>query len=341
MAKTAGNKKFGHSKVDGYGFERPDEFDEKSYEEFMSTYLMVLARRAARWRPLVVGQEKVPKSAKVKRFCRKGIPGEHRPLVWMEVSGAGDRMREEPGLYKRLLTQKLDATVKDSIMLDLSRTFPENIYFANIQDPAGLQKPLKHVLSAFAAHNPHIGYCQGLNFVVGMLLLILRNEEKTFWLLDTLTRHMLPDFYAADMVAVKAEQELLGDIIKWKLPSLYSHLDEMGLHWSLVGMKWFICLYADVLPVETVLRIWDAVFYEGSKVLLRVALMLVKKNEQKLQEADNLSKALDIFKVVVTQPTVINCHSFMESVFKETGSMPGARLQRMREECTRRVQADS
>ena len=54
------------SKVDGYGFERSEDFDERAYEEFMSSYLMVLARRAARWRPLVVGKEKVPRSRKSK-----------------------------------------------------------------------------------------------------------------------------------------------------------------------------------------------------------------------------------------------------------------------------------
>ena len=63
------------SKVDGYGFERPEDFDEQSYEEFMSTYLMVLARRATRWRPLVVGQEKVVKSRKRKCDLHKCEPG--------------------------------------------------------------------------------------------------------------------------------------------------------------------------------------------------------------------------------------------------------------------------
>ena len=52
--------------MDGYGFERSEDFDEKAYEEFMSTYLMVLARRAARWRPVVVGKQEVPRSRKSK-----------------------------------------------------------------------------------------------------------------------------------------------------------------------------------------------------------------------------------------------------------------------------------
>ncbi|KAK7090122.1 hypothetical protein V1264_009964 [Littorina saxatilis] len=199
MARPPGTEKFGHSKVDGYGFERPEDFDEKAYEEFMSTYFMVLARRASRWMPVVVGKEHVPKSAKLKRFCRKGIPGEHRPLVWMEVSGAADRMKEAPGLYKQLLGQKPATDVIESIRLDIHRTFPENIYFVDIRDPAGLQKPLKNVLTAFALHNPHIGYCQGLNFITGMLLLILRSEEKTFWLLDTLARSLLPGMMSTNL----------------------------------------------------------------------------------------------------------------------------------------------
>lgn len=34
-----------------------------------------------------------------------------------------------------------------------------------------------------------------------------------------------------------------------------------------VTTKWLICMFAEVLPVETVLRIWDCVFLEGSKVI--------------------------------------------------------------------------
>ncbi|KAK7484864.1 hypothetical protein BaRGS_00023907 [Batillaria attramentaria] len=331
----------GDSKIDGYGFERKEDFDEQSYEAFMSTYFMVLARRAARWRPLVVGKERVSKSRKLKRFCRKGIPGEHRPLVWMEVSGAGERMKEEPGLYRQLLTQKLDGTATESIMLDIHRTFPENIYFANTIDPSGLQKPLTNVLKAFALNNPHIGYCQGLNFVAGMMLLILRSEEKAFWLLDTVTRQLLPDYYASDMLAVKAEQELLGDVVRWKLPDLYAHLDQVGLHWSLVGMKWFICLYADVLPVETVLRIWDSLFFEGSKIVMRVALTLIAKKKTELMEAKDFTATVEILKKLESDPVVLNCHTFMESIFKETGSLPRAKLRKMRETCMRRVVADS
>jgi len=53
-----------HSKIDPYGFERPDNFDAGVHEEFMSEYLGVLARRAGRWSRYMRGRKRVSKSAK-------------------------------------------------------------------------------------------------------------------------------------------------------------------------------------------------------------------------------------------------------------------------------------
>lgn len=42
-------------------------------------------------------------SPSVKRYVRKGIPNEHRPLVWMAASGAQDQLDKNPGYYQSLL----------------------------------------------------------------------------------------------------------------------------------------------------------------------------------------------------------------------------------------------
>ena len=67
------------------------------------------------------------------------------------------------------------------------RTFPEHDYFDHGSGGDGLRR----VLQAFALHNPDIGYCQSLNFITGMLLLFL-NEEDAFWLLVTIVETLLP-----------------------------------------------------------------------------------------------------------------------------------------------------
>ena len=51
----------------------------------------------------------------MKRYVRKGIPAEHRGLVWMYVSGAEQAKQENPGLYQRLLDGPKDEQLLETI----------------------------------------------------------------------------------------------------------------------------------------------------------------------------------------------------------------------------------
>jgi hypothetical protein len=60
---------------------------------------------------------------------------------------------------------------------------------------------LRRVLQAFALHNTDVGYCQSLNFVAGMMLILMK-EEEAFWLLLTVVEKLLPaDYYTKSMVS--------------------------------------------------------------------------------------------------------------------------------------------
>ncbi|XP_076096427.1 growth hormone-regulated TBC protein 1-A-like isoform X1 [Mytilus galloprovincialis] len=334
MVESQANTNTMRSNVDGYGFERGEDFDHNTYEEFMAKYISILARRASKWEVLVQNKTSLVKSRKVKRFCRKGIPNGHRAMVWMCVSGADEKMKRNPDTYKKLLLSQQDQSLMDTIDLDLHRTFPENIYFATSD---GLRKPLRNVLGAVAHKNHDQGYCQGLNFIVGLLLLLIKDEEKVFWLMDTLINDLLPDYYNPDMKAVKADQELLGEIIRWKDPEVYAHIEKHSVSWCLIGIKWFICLFADVLPVETVYRIWDCLFYEGAKILYRVSAMLVIQNRDKLLACKSFTEITDVFKEIVNNPNIVDCHTFLQKCFNELGSFPIARLKKIQEECSERL----
>ena len=48
------------------------------------------------------------------------------------------------------------------------------------------QRQLMNVLKAYSVHNPDVGYCQGMGFIAGLLLLHMQ-EEDSFWLLTRLT----------------------------------------------------------------------------------------------------------------------------------------------------------
>ena len=98
------------------------------------------------------------------------------------------------------------------------RTFPEHAFF----EPSGDgESALRRVLQAFALHTPDVGYCQSLNFVVGMMLIFM-GEEDAFWLLVTVVERLLPpDYYTKSMVGTYADQFVLAHIIKKCLPKIH------------------------------------------------------------------------------------------------------------------------
>lgn len=76
----------------------------------------------------------------------------------MELSGANAlKSRENSDYFPSLLSRIQDTDVVDSIQLDLSRTFPNNIYFSA---PGHHQSQLYNILVAFANQNTAVGYCQ-------------------------------------------------------------------------------------------------------------------------------------------------------------------------------------
>uniref|UniRef100_A0A3B4WE70 Growth hormone-regulated TBC protein 1 n=1 Tax=Seriola lalandi dorsalis TaxID=1841481 RepID=A0A3B4WE70_SERLL len=221
----------------------------------------------------------------------------------------------------------------------LNRTFPDNIQFRKTSNPC-LQKALYNVLVAYGHHNSAVGYCQGMNFIAGYLLIITKDEEKSFWLMDALLSRILPDYYSPAMLGLKTDQDVLGELVKIKIPGVWQTMVDHNVMWTLVVSRWFICLYIDILPVETVLRIWDCLFYEGSKILFRVALTLIHHNQTLIQQAQSLPDVCQTFKQITHGPFVDECHTFMQKIFTEPGSLPMATLTKLRVTCQSRIIAE-
>lgn len=76
----------------------------------------------------------------------------------MTISGAS-KLQDKYGSdrYSKMLSEPINKAVNKSINADVPRTFPDNIYFR--QDSKNYSS-LSRILCAFAAHNPHVGYCQ-------------------------------------------------------------------------------------------------------------------------------------------------------------------------------------
>ncbi len=102
---------------------------------------------------------------------RKGVPPPLRGVVWQSMAGSRDSALEEQ--FDRFCGEL--SPYEGIIGKDLGRSFPGVDMF---RDPEGDgQRMLGRVLKCYSLHEPRIGYCQGLAFLVGPLLMHMSDKQ--------------------------------------------------------------------------------------------------------------------------------------------------------------------
>ncbi|KAG6669965.1 hypothetical protein CIPAW_01G278600 [Carya illinoinensis] len=160
---------------------------------------------------------------------------------------------------------------KGQIEKDLPRTFPGHPAL----DVDG-RNALRRLLTAYARHNPSVGYCQAMNFFAGLLLLLMP-EENAFWALLGIIDDYFDGYYSEEMIESQVDQLVFEELVRERFPKLVNHLDYLGVQVAWVTGPWFLSIFMNMLPWESVLRVWDVLLFEGNRVMLfRTALALME-----------------------------------------------------------------
>ncbi|CZR51945.1 probable growth hormone-regulated TBC protein 1 [Phialocephala subalpina] len=211
-----------------------------------------------------------------------GIPVAYRAKIWAECSGAATL--RIPGYYEDLVARSEaddNPIIATQIEMDINRTLTDNIFF---RKGPGVQK-LNEVLLAYSRRNTEIGYCQGMNLITACLLLIMPTAEDAFWVLTSIIENILPrNYYDHNLLASRADQQVLRQYVSEILPKLSAHLDDLSIELETLTFQWFLSVFTDCLSAEALFRVWDVVFCmnDGSTFLFQVALALMKLNESQL-----------------------------------------------------------
>ena len=220
----------------------------------------------------LISSEKIVYSKKDKLLIREllfnPMPPEFRGKYWLIISGAKQEIINNPGYYNKLKNLAKIAPnfpFKKSISLDLRRTFPSMEYFKKQEN---LDK-LRDILLAFSLRNSiSIGYCQGFNFIVAQILLVLDDEEQAFWVFTKILEDFLPlDFYLK-FSGVRIDMSLAQSIISKKLDFINKN-EGLTLCINNLISRCFISLYSETLEIDVLRNIWDAFFIYGDLILFR------------------------------------------------------------------------
>ncbi|GJX14509.1 TBC1 domain family member 8B-like protein isoform X2 [Tanacetum coccineum] len=209
-------------------------------------------------------------------LVRGGVPRDLRGEVWQAFVGV--KARRVESYYQDLLDESelaekaiVPEKTKKQIEKDLPRTFPGHPAL----DEEG-RNSLRRLLLAYARHNPSVGYCQAMNFFAAMLLLMMP-EENAFWTLVGMIDDYFDGYFTTDMIESQVDQLVFEDLMRERYPNLVNHFDLMGVEMGWICGPWFLSIFVNIIPWESVLRVWDVILFEGNRaMLLRTALALME-----------------------------------------------------------------
>nr|XP_036233746.1 TBC1 domain family member 4 isoform X5 [Bactrocera oleae] len=249
-----------------------------------------------------------------------GVPRSKRGDVWTfladqhSMNTAPVDTRKFPNFntpYHTLLKNLTEH--QHAIFIDLGRTFPNHKFY---KDPLGVgQLSLFNLLKAYSILDPELGYCQGLGFICGILLLHC-DEADAFQLLKHLMfRRQMRTKYLPDMKKFQLQLYQLSRLVKDHLPELYIWLDQNDVSPTLYAAPWILTVFSSQFPLGFVARVFDLLFLESSEVIFKFAIALLTVHKDELLARDNFEEIMDYLKTVVPKMEAHTMEKIMKLVF--------------------------
>ncbi|KAI8370251.1 rab-GTPase-TBC domain-containing protein [Blakeslea trispora] len=210
-----------------------------------------------------------------------GIPHRIRGVIWQSMSQSSSLNLES--LYSRLSEEGETSSYERIIQRDLSRTFPQLDMFKD--DGGEGQLAMGRLLKAYSLYDAHVGYCQGLAFLVGPLLMTMPENQAFCVFVRLMETYDMRTMFTLNMEGLHLRLHQFGMLLSQLCPRLDAHFKFHQIHTAMYASQWYLTLFAYSFPISLVLRIYDLVFAEGAvETITRVAVALMKKNEEALLE---------------------------------------------------------
>lgn len=232
-------------------------------------------------------------------LCRRGVPDDLRPAVWAHCLGldaavGSDLPAGTSATSGCLTTEDADMPKGTAALIetDVTRTF---LTCAEFQENGG-QAKLRRVLRGLAAADHGIGYCQSLNFLAAMLLMVLTDEGVVVLAVRQLVVKLgTRSWYSDGMRQLRADAVVLEDLVRDRLPRVHKAFRKQKFEFVFVCSKWFLALFTTALEGETLRRVWDVMLCDGIEAVFRVAFALIDRHSLAASCAESLDDLVMLF----------------------------------------------
>mmetsp|Transcript_105717 Transcript_105717/g.305867 ORF Transcript_105717/g.305867 Transcript_105717/m.305867 type:complete len:556 (+) Transcript_105717:206-1873(+) len=190
---------------------------------------------------------------------------------------------------------------------------------SSFPDPSQLYSPkgqaaLRRVLRAYSYYDREVSYCQGMNFIAGMFLTVM-SEEEAFWLLISVMHEKpceMRGMFGEGMRETHKVLYVAENLMHSHLPKLARHFDRENIHVTMFATQWLLTQYTSSFKFDLVTRVWDGFLGEGWKIIYRVMLALLQQWQSQLLRM-SFEEILAFFREL---PERVDGDAVMETAFR-------------------------
>ncbi|KAG3028542.1 hypothetical protein PC119_g6967 [Phytophthora cactorum] len=176
----------------------------------------------------------------------------------------------------------------------------------------------RRLLIASSRYNP---YSHPFPWRVSCLLLAYVEEESAFWIINSIIDSLLPGYFHGYRPALQIDVAAFTALLESRLPTLAAHLSTLTFPLGRLVERWFLSLFtASLIPLPTVLRIWDAFFIRGVIVFYGVGIALLFRAEETLFHAKTATEAEEYLRA--SERSCIDADAVFSVVFKDDLTIP-------------------
>ncbi len=303
-------------KYDPSELEIGDYYLQKDYKELTERYQKLQKKGqsvidVASWEKVVVQMRSKPSVQAQVSVLSKDIDiglkefAYERPKVFEKMMKPGPPMKYRWSVWKNMLTPEkffvknlyerlkdLSTPHENQIRKDIPRTFPNEPFFASEKYNHIGQEQLFNTLKALSLYFPNVGYVQGMNFIMGFLLMLSGgNELEAFWVFVALIRdhrYLMMGFFEKEFPLLEFYLYIFYYILEEELPFVHRHLKQQMIPDQFWVFKWFLTGFLYSLPQTQVVRIWDFIVNFGLFGVVQIAVALLKVFEKDITELDTV-----------------------------------------------------
>ncbi|KAI0726919.1 RabGAP/TBC [Fomitopsis betulina] len=206
------------------------------------------------------------KERKLRARTFKGIPDCWRSAAW-------DTLLCRFSRHGKVETRQLSQEYRDG--LDRPSTYDVQIDLDVPGRLAGTQRSLFHVLHSFSLRCETCGYCQGMGPLAATLLCYFEPERVYASLVRLHDAYQMHTIFSPGFPGLLEAIYVQERIMEQLLPPVYAAFKKHMISTTSYATKWYITLFANSVPFQTQLRLWDAFLLEGHDIFVVVAVAIV------------------------------------------------------------------